>query len=101
MQKIEIPEVSFINGIYLTKQSVDFIDVLQTGGTISHDDWTGRDFHSGSLMEDTAKIDEIIHYFIDVISDSHREIDAVIPMLGHLNWIIQFLQSFAVPDNIG
>jgi len=103
MNKVVVPgEVFFFNGIYLTKDAIEAIDYLQTGGTVGwHEkDWPDRKFTNEVLNGKIKTIDEMLHHFIFLAQSDMIKQSEAWKFIGWLTDIRFYLSELAAPPKL-
>lgn len=103
MNKVVVTgEVFFFNGIYLTKDAIEAIDSLQTGGTVGWDekDWPDRNFTNEVLNGKIKTIDEMVNQFIFLAQSEFIEKSEAWKFINWLTDIRFYLSELAAPPKL-
>lgn len=90
----------FFNGVYLSKEAIESIDWLQTGGTVNWDkeNWSKRKFNNKVLHKKISNIDDILHKFIELTDSDHIQMNDAWKYIGCLNELRNLLKLFEAPQ---
>lgn len=90
----------FFNGVYLSKEAIERIDLLQTGGTVNwnKENWSERKFNNEVLHKKILNIDDMLHKFIELTDADHIQMNDAWKYIGCLNELRSLLKLFEAPQ---
>jgi hypothetical protein len=101
MNKVVVTdEVFFINDIYLTKDAIEIISVLQDiekPVNNPEEDWPDQDLCNKVLNEKIARLDNMVHEFIFLAEGNLMQISEAWKFISWLNDIRYYFSALKIP----